>query len=92
MSETEIWKFEKEMHPGYWISIDQPETNMKTVSDTGFLPDQLVNPQKYEPLGSTRRNGTIQWRTNKADSFVHCYYKYHFQIVLNFMVETSTYF
>jgi len=40
--------------------IDQPETDMKTALDTGFLPDRLINPREYEPLLSTRRNGTSQ--------------------------------
>ena len=32
--------------------VNQPETDMKTASDS-FLPDRLINPQEYEPLLST---------------------------------------
>ena len=34
--------------------VNQPETDIKTASDTGFLPDRLINPHEYEPLLSTR--------------------------------------
>ena len=34
--------------------VNQPETDIKTAPDTGFLPDRLINPHEYEPLLSTR--------------------------------------
>ena len=55
---------------------------MEAESDTGFLPDHLINPGEYEPVLPTTeehtaaeltvdKNQVHAWRTEKTDASVY---------------------
>ena len=44
------------------------ETDVEAQSDTGLLPDRLVNPEEYEPLLPTTEEHTVAEFTENKDS------------------------
>ena len=45
----------------------QAETDVETESDTGSLPDRLMNPEEYEPLLPTTKEHTAAEHTENEE-------------------------
>ena len=53
----------------YMLPARCTSADVQSESDTGSLPDRLVNPQEYEPVLSTRREHTAAESTEPDNEY-----------------------
>ena len=58
------------------IQTSKAETDVETESDTGSLPDQLVNPEDYEPVLPTTKEHTAAEPANEKPRKLTSVYTY----------------